>query len=307
MIALRSMIGEPAYGWFDARILRALGRLKIINRRPVPGTHHATRTARRTGSSIEFAEHRTYVPGDDPRLLDWTAYGRFDRLYTRLFHDEEDLHVCLLLDVSRSMQTALSPGVDKFAVARRLAAVLAHVALAGQLQVSLGFFAESLVQFSEPLRGKNRFHRILALLDAPPAGGTGTSFASALSGVAAASPRRSLVVVISDFFDPSGIEIPLRKLLHRRCDIALVDIYETFDAGAFPSGDLLVVDSETAMEVAIDGGTDTITRLASKIAHRTESMQCWAGQSGIPFARVCANAGEDAAVRSLISAGVLRQ
>lgn len=300
------MTGEPAHGWFDARVLRALGRLKIISRRPLSGTHHATRTARRTGSSIEFAEHRTYVPGDDPRLLDWTAYGRLDRLYTRLFHDEEDMHVCLLLDVSGSMRTAISPEVDKFTMARRVTAVLAHVALAGQLQVSLGFFADSLVQFSAPLRGTSRFHRILALLDSPPLSDAGTSFASALSAVAAASPRRSLVIIISDFFDPAGIEQPLRKLLHRRCDVALVDIYEKFDLRALPPGDLVVVDAESGEEVTVDAGADASDQFARKAAQRTQSIQRWSMQSGVPFARVCANASDDAAVSSLIGAGLLR-
>jgi len=302
------MVGGLAQEWFDAKIMGALGRLRIVTRRSLSGVNRANRTARRTGSSVEFAEHRTYVPGDDPRLLDWTAYGRLDRLYTRLFHDEEDMHVCLLVDVSRSMHTSLSPDADKFGMARRVAAMLAHVALAGHLQVSLGFFADALVQFSEPLRGKNRFHEVLRLLDSPPvASGMGTSFASSLSAVASASPRRSLIVVVSDFFDSAGIELPLQKLLHRRCDLALVDVYEPIASGALPGGDLIVEDAETGVEVAIDAGPDVISRMAQNAADRAETIRRWAAQFGVPFARISASDPYEMATRALIAAGLLKQ
>lgn len=301
------MIKGGAREWFDARILRALGRVKIAARRPLTGNHRANRTARRTGASVEFAEHRTYVPGDDPRLLDWTAYGRLDRLYTRLFHDEEDMHVCLLLDVSQSMRTAWSASIDKFAMAKRLTAMLSHVALDSHLQVSLGFFADALIRFSEPMRGKIRFHDILTLLDSAPVGRGTTCFAASLDAVAASSPRRSLFVVVSDFFDPGGIENPLKKLLHRRCDLVLIDVYEEFNPPSVADGDLVLVDSETGAETVVDASPMAMAELSQQIARHNESIQRWASQSGIPFARVRAAGSDDEAVRALISAGVLRQ
>lgn len=293
--------------WFDAANLRALGRLRITTRRPLTGPNRSNRVARRTGASVEFAEHRTYTPGDDPRMLDWNAYGRLDRLYTRLFHDEEDMHVCILLDSSASMRTSLDAAADKFNVARRVAAALAHVALIGQLQVSLGFFAETLSVFSEPLRGRSSFHRILELLDRAPAPGVGTSFASALDTVAAASPRKSLFVVISDFLDPSGIELPLRRLLHRRCDLAMVDVFEPFRPEMLPAGDLLLVDSESGEEVALDAGPESLRLAEKRTATHTESVRRWAIRHGTPLARINPSGSDCEAIRQLIAAGILTQ
>lgn len=300
------MVDGMSNSWFDAEILRALGRLRIATRRPLTGHYRANRIARRTGASVEFAEHRTYAPGDDPRMLDWNAYGRLDRLYTRLFHDEEDMHVCLLVDGSASMRTTLDPDAKKFDLARRLAAILGHVALVGQLQLSFGFFTDRLVRFSEPLRGRSRFHRVLELLDRPPGSGQGTSLESALDAVAAASPRKSLVIVISDFLDPEGFERPLRRLIHRRCDIAMVEVFEPFRPESLPTGDLLVVDAETGAEMPLDAGSDMMLAVTGHINQRAETMRNWAMKFGIPLARISTDE-PDAAVRVLIDAGVLAQ
>lgn len=300
-------MGENVRTWFDAGILRALGRLRVATRRPVGGRFRANRMARRTGASVEFAEHRTYAHGDDPRMLDWNAYGRLDRLYTRLFHDEEDMHVCILVDCSASMRTALAEGVEKLALARRLAAALGHVALAGQLQVSVGFFADTLARFSEPMRGRSRFHRLLDWLDRIPPAGEGTSFSAALDAVAAASPRRSLIIVISDFLDPQGFEQPLRRLLHRRCDVAMVELFEPFNPESLPAGNLLLVDAETGGEITLDSGSEARRTLAAHVDARSETIGNWARQSGIPLARVDASLDDDAAIRTLIEAGVLSQ
>ncbi len=305
--ATRRIMGEDLRTWFDAGILRALGRLRVATRRPMGGPFRANRRARRTGASVEFAEHRTYAPGDDPRMLDWNAYGRLDRLYTRLFHDEEDMHVCILVDCSASMRMALVDGVEKLALARRLAAALGHVALAGQLQVSVGFFADTLARFSEPMRGRSRFHRLLDWLDRIPPAGDGTSFSAALDAVAAASPRRSLIVVISDFLDPQGFEQPLRRLLYRRCDVAMVELFEPFNLDSLPPGSLLLVDAETGEEIILDSGIEARRTLAAHIEARTETTRNWARQRGIPLARVDASLNDEAAIRTLIEAGVLSQ
>jgi uncharacterized protein (DUF58 family) len=197
--------------------------------------------------------------------------------------------------------------VEKLALARRLAAALGHVALAGQLQVSVGFFADTLACFSEPMRGRGRFYRLLDWLDRIPPSGEGTSFSAALDAVAAASPRRSLIIVISDFLDSQGFEQPLRRLLHRRCDVAMVELFEPFNPNSLPAGNLLLVDAETGGEITLDSGPEARRTLAAHVDARSERIGNWARQSGIPLARVDASLDDDAAIRMLIEAGVLSQ
>jgi uncharacterized protein (DUF58 family) len=239
--------------------------------------------------------------------LDWNAYGRLDRLYTRLFHDEEDMHVCILLDVSESMRVPLGTLPQKLRQARRLAAVIAHASLAGQHQLSIGMFSEGLDSFSEPVRGRASFHRALELLDRIPKPGRGTSFAAAIPGAAAASPRRSLVVVISDFLDPAGTDLPLRALLHRRCDVVLVQITDPLNMAGLPLGNLTLVDAETGAEFSFDANPRALTEQMENAERRMESLRQWAIRQGVPLARIESGATDPDALQALLRAGILVQ
>ena len=104
---------------FDPEFLRRLDRLEIVSRKVFAGRVRGEKRSRRKGFSQEFADYRDYVHGDDLRFLDWNVYGRLDRLFLKLFHEEEDLHVHLLVDGSRSMDFG-EP--NKFGYARQVAA-----------------------------------------------------------------------------------------------------------------------------------------------------------------------------------------
>lgn len=291
--------------WFDPRVLRALGRVRLSASRPLSGWNRADRVARRMGASLEFAEHRAYVAGDDPRLLDWNAYARLDRLYTRLYHDEDDMHVCVLVDSSASMRTDFQPDTGKkFNLARQVAAEISHVALAGSLQVSLGFFDSGLVRFSQTLRGIGMFHRALAWLDDAPERAGGTHFDKALAGAAAASPRRSLFVVISDFFDSQPVEESLARVLHRRCDLALVDIHEPIAEAARLAEEWIVVDAETGEERAVPADPEAVREVEGRMAARSEALRRWAVREGVRYARLPVGAGGADVARELIGGGV---
>src|SRR5690606_5992573 len=109
---------------FDEELQRKLEVLAIVSRRLVRGRTRAERRSKKTGSGIEFADHREYAPGDDFRYLDWNLYARTGRLLLRLYEEEEDLSVYVLLDVSRSMSFGSPPKLD---YAKRLAAALAYI------------------------------------------------------------------------------------------------------------------------------------------------------------------------------------
>jgi hypothetical protein len=112
---------------FDQIFLEKLEYLSIVSKKVFAGRMRAERVSRKAGAGIEFADHRDYAAGDDFRYLDWNVYGRSSKLLVRLFEEEEDLHVYLLLDASASMGTGRPP---KIAYAMQIAAALGYVALA---------------------------------------------------------------------------------------------------------------------------------------------------------------------------------
>src|SRR5215468_8696574 len=137
---------------FDEGFLKKLEYLAIVSRKVFAGRLRAERRSRKTGAGIEFADHRDYAPGDDIRYLDWNIYGRMDKLLLRLFEEEEDLHVYLLLDASASMRTGRPP---KLEYPKKVTAALSYVALANLDRVSiLPFGGDEAREPLPPARGK---------------------------------------------------------------------------------------------------------------------------------------------------------
>src|SRR5262249_11191989 len=149
---------------FDQAFLKKLEYLHVVARKVFAGRLRADRRSRKTGAGVEFADHRDYAPGDDLRYLDWSVYGRMDRLLLRLFQEEEDLYVYILIDASTSMKVGHgqgqgkpgAAGATKLAYAERVAAALAYVGLANLDRVSLLSFADGLRESMQPARGKGR-------------------------------------------------------------------------------------------------------------------------------------------------------
>src|SRR4029077_3063044 len=119
---------------FDDDFQRKLDYLALVSRRVFAGRLRAERRTKKSGSGVEFADHRDYVPGDDFRYLDWNVYRRFGRLLVRLYEEEEDLSICSRLDCSAAMGCG---GGQKFDQARRLVAALAYVGLANLDRVTI--------------------------------------------------------------------------------------------------------------------------------------------------------------------------
>lgn len=150
---------EPPRSGLIARI----ERLELVSRKIVSGKLKGERRSRRRGHSTEFADFRPYVPGDDLRFLDWNIYGRLDRLFLRVFLEEEDLWLDILVDTSPSMDWG-EP--NKLTYARRLAAALGYIGLVNQDRVRVSSFASRLRPVFGPARGRRQARRLLERLDA---------------------------------------------------------------------------------------------------------------------------------------------
>lgn len=240
---------------FDADFERRLEGLALVARRTFEGRFRAERRSRKSGAGIEFADHREYVPGDDFRFVDVRLLGRSDRLFVKLFEEEEDLSVHVLLDVSRSMAHVPatlpggSPALSKLDVGRRIAAGLAYIALSGLDRVSVAAFADAKVDVLPAVRGKAQIHRVLDFLadrSAATLGGPGaTDLEGAMRAFTARTKKRGLAMLVSDLYDERGFEQAIDRLRHARFEAVVVQLFDPDEARRLGTGDLVLVDAET--------------------------------------------------------------
>ncbi|MEJ7636416.1 MAG: DUF58 domain-containing protein [Singulisphaera sp.] len=194
------------------------------------------------GGGIEFADHREYTPGDDFRYLDWNVFARHDELLLKRFQEEEDLHVYILLDCSRSMGFG-EPA--KFDYARQVAAALAYIALADLDRVSAIAFADRIVSEFPLTRGKGRILSLMKFLEGLEVRDGLTDLARSAENFVRRSQRRGLAVVVSDLFDPSGYERGLDVLRHHRYEPHVVQVFDRRELDPGMKGDVELLDVES--------------------------------------------------------------
>jgi uncharacterized protein (DUF58 family) len=227
---------------FPTDFLTRLEYLALVSQRVFRGSLLAQRRTMELGSGIEFSDHREYTAGDDFRYLDWNIYARHGDLLLKRFQEEQDLHVYILIDCSRSM--GFGNG-RKFDLARQLVAALAYIALVDLDRIFVMAFAEtSVVEF--PLtRGKARILPLLKFLEQVELSGANTSLSTAASALLQRGSRRGLAVLISDLFDPRGFQRALDQLRHRRFDCHVIQLHLAAEADPGLLGDVELVDVET--------------------------------------------------------------
>ena len=237
--------------FFTGEFLAQLERLALISKRSFRGRVKGERKSPRKGISVEFCDYRHYEVGDDLRYVDWNIVGRLDRLYVKLFVEEEDLCVHLLLDASASMDFGAPP---KFRYGVRLAAALAFVGLVNLERVGIGVVRGRVGEGWSPSRGRRQFFPLLDFLgNLSPGGPTGLNRSLSDYALRAADP--GLAVLISDLLDPEGYEAGLRALQERRFDVHVLHLLSREEMDPQYGGDLRLVDVETgeARELSLDG------------------------------------------------------
>src|SRR5258705_9183392 len=229
------------HAFFTSEFLAQLERLSLLSRRIFRGRVKGERRSLRRGHSVEFCDYRAYGVGDDLRYVDWNIYGRLDRLHVKLFVDEEDLCLPLIVDASASMNFG-SP--TKLECAVRIAAALGFVGLVNLERVGGGVLREGVAGGGPPMRGRNQ---VTALVDflagVEPAGGT--SLNDALGNYAARARQTGLAVVISDLLDPAGYENGGRALLKRRFLVHLGHVLAPEEMNPELPGVLRTIDTDT--------------------------------------------------------------
>jgi uncharacterized protein (DUF58 family) len=226
---------------FDEEFQRRMEYLAIVARRVYAGRTRAERRSKRTGGGIEFADHREYTVGDDFRFLDFNVYQRTGKLLVRLFEEEEDLSVYVLLDSSASMAFG---DPSKLRYGKQLAAALAYVALAHLDRVSVLTFGDTMTGRLPPTRGKSRIFRIFDFLRPVAADGK-TGIADAARAFAAQNKRRGVAILISDLYDPAGFEDGINQLRFARFEPHVLHLFDSKELAPELHGDVQLVDYET--------------------------------------------------------------
>lgn len=244
-----SLVAPDTGPILDAAFLRRLERMAISVKKVHLGAAKGERRSKRKGTSMEFADYRGYVQGDDLRHVDWNIYSRLDELCLKLFQEFEDITLHLLLDASLSMNFGTP---RKFEFGRKLLAALGYIGLAGYDRVSIGLLMGGRVEALTPVRGKASANKMLAFLqDIAPEGST--SLDEAVRTYALRQRSRGVYVVISDFMDEQGFEGPLRRLCATRSDIYVIQVLAPEEITPQLSGDLKLIDSESesATEISV--------------------------------------------------------
>jgi len=237
--------------FFTSEFLAQLERLSLASRRTFRGRVKGERRSPRKGHSVEFCDYRAYGVGDDLRYVDWNIFGRLDRLHVKLFVDEEDLCLHLVVDASASMAFGSPRKLD---YAARAAAALGFVGLVNLERVGVGILREKISEGWPPTRGRNQFVKLVEFLsNVRPDGGTGLNHALANYTIRTREP--GLAVIFSDLLDPGGYEAGLRALLERRFDVHVVHLLDPEEMNPELAGEMRLLDSETGQtcELTVDG------------------------------------------------------
>jgi len=224
----------------SADFMTRLDRLEIISRKIFVGRMKGERRSKRKGESVEFADYRNYVVGDDLRFLDWNIYARLDQLLVKLFLEEEDLNVSVLFDVSRSMDWG-SP--NKALYVKRVTAALAYIGLVNYDRVNLYAYSNVLTSVMTGVRGRSMISRVIEFLKSIPAEG-GSFFAEVARRFALRHRGKGVCIVLSDFLDKGGYADGFRYLLSRELDLYAIQVLSPEEIDPTLAGDLKLVDVE---------------------------------------------------------------
>ena len=301
---------QPSTRLFDEPFLRKLERLAILSRRAMAGQLQGERRSPKRGQSVEFADFRPYASGDDFRRIDWNAYARLERFFIKLFVEEEDLTVHLLVDTSRSMDWGQP---NKLGYAVRAAAALGYIALVGLDRVTATAFggaADGNGGYFPPRRGKGQALALFSFLQAlaqPSNGSTElakvlptnqpTDLRQALTLYAARARQPGPLILLSDLFDSSSqpSNIPtfqpgwadgLRALASRGFEVTVLHILAPDEVNPELTGDLKLLDVETGAEVEITADYDLLGRYRDGLAAWQEELRHFCGARGMHYVPV---------------------
>ena len=278
-------------------LLARLERLELVTRKVFRGRLKGERRSRRKGQSVEFADFRSYVHGDDPRFIDWNLYARLDRLFIKLFQEEEDLHFYALIDASASMDFG-EP--TKLFAAKQIGAALGYVGLCRADRVCVSVLGPAGAA-APTLRGRSGVYQMLEYLQGVQPEHN-VSLSDGLREFTLRAKGAGVVILITDLLDKSGYEAALRMLMARRMDIYLVHILAPEDLDPELAGDLRLIDCEDSDETEVTVSKRLLKKYKQTVATFQEQARTFCSKRSITYMPV----RSDQPVEALVT-GYLRK
>jgi uncharacterized protein (DUF58 family) len=241
----------PASSLLSPQLLARLEKMELVSRKIFRGRMKGERRSPRKGQSVEFADFRNYVPGDDLRFVDWNTYARLEKLFLKMFLEEEDLHFYALIDASSSMDFG---DPTKLRYAAQLAAALGFVGLIRSDRVKIETLDQTDREASPVFRGRRSVWRMLDYLEAIEPGRS-VSLADGVRSFCLRNSGKGILVLLSDLMDKTGYEAALRYLVAQDMDVYVVQILSAEELEPELQGDLRLIDceDEDVAEVTISG------------------------------------------------------
>jgi len=272
----------PASQYLEPVLLRRLERLDLLSRRRVARTFMGERRSSQRGSSMNFVDYRQYVPGDDVTQIDWNVYARHDNLVVKLFEDEQNVTVHLLVDNSGSMDWG-EP--NKLRLALQLAGALGYVGLSNFDRVQCATFSDTLGASFGPARNKREAQNLFAYLSTvQPAGET--NFEASLRTYAAQNRRPGMAILISDLLSHSSFELGIKQLLERHFEVVLLHVLAPAEVRPAIGGDLKLIDRETGRFVDVTLNQRALNLYQERYARWTGGIEHFCARHGVMYERI---------------------
>jgi len=280
------------------QLLAQLEKMELVSRKIFRGRMKGERRSKRKGQSVEFADFRSYVPGDDLRFIDWNTYARLDRLFLKMFLEEEDLHFYALIDASRSMDFGTP---TKLEYAKQLAAALGFVGLVRGDRVKIETLGQSPRTPGPVLRGRRSLWRMLDHLATIESGET-VSLANGVKNFCLRNSGKGILMLITDLMDKSGYEGALRFLVSQQMDVYVIQVLSAEEIDPDVKGDLKLLDCEDEDVAEITASGPLLARYKRTLAAFIESARSFSNRRGMNYLM----ARNDLPVEQLV-AGYLRK
>ena len=276
----------------DPEFMNRLDSLDVLSRKILQGKLQGERRSKRRGQSVEFADHRPYVAGDDLRFVDWNIYGRLEQLFLKLFIEEQDLTVHVVVDGSASMSVG-EPSKELFI--KKLAAALGYVSLVNNNRVSISVFADGVVGQLANMRGRNYLHQMADFLLTAQCDGV-SQFETACRQIASGRIGCGVMVVLSDFLFKEGYDSGLRRLIGRQYDLYVIQVLSAQELSPDFAGDLKLIDIEDADVAEITVSAALVKHYKRNVTAYCNELKDFCSRRGAVYA--LANSGDS--VESLV-------
>jgi len=265
--------------FIDDEFLKQLEKLKIVSRKSTRNPRRGEYRSWQSGEGFEFLDFRKYHLGDDLRYVDWSVYGRLDKLFIKLFHAEKGQTAHILLDTSRSMNNG-TPSKD--ITAKKIAAALSYICLSNLDKTGLMAFNNQIVKTKPPARGKKQYLEVLkffqSLKPSEP-----TDINNSLKEYAAICKNPGIAIVISDFFDPRGYGDGLKALAYRDFDINLIQVMAHEELHWSKTGNLLLNECETGEKKVTFVDQDLLDRYHKKVNEFIAGIKTYCSHYGMNY------------------------